>query len=437
MAGILHIKDSYYFEVPKPLWRVEYESKAEFPDVWVKLDPDYQDWEISRFYDSVKGFFPGDLPEESDLADEYHHWRDDHVNHGKPFHIFLESRDWFKDAVAENSSIARAWPAVIADRAGFVQKYRESGPAWDAEKLAGYNQVLSGKILIPQPFGELRNLYEKESGFCLSRFMVIEVVVAVFILFAFSWLAGKVVGGGRPFGRCWNLLEVFVVFIRDQIARPAIDHDHADDSHGDAHDEKPHGHSDKPHGHGDSSHDHGGHSHDGDQFVPLLCTLFFFVLGCNLCGMLPWVGAPTGAFGATFALACVTFAAVVISGMIQFGPVGFFLNQIPGMDLPLPIAVVIKPMILLIEIGGLLIKHAVLSIRLLANMVAGHLVLLAVMGLAFTATAAASSSWHVTAVIAVIGSTLFSCLELFVAFLQAYVFTFLSALFIGAAVHEH
>jgi F-type H+-transporting ATPase subunit a len=85
----------------------------------------------------------------------------------------------------------------------------------------------------------------------------------------------------------------------------------------------------------------------------------------------------------------------------------------------------------------------VLAIRLLANMVAGHLVLLGVMGLAFGASAAAAAvgqpdwKWGLSAVIAIIGATLLSLLELLVAFLQAYIFTFLSALFIGAAIHHH
>ena len=105
------------------------------------------------------------------------------------------------------------------------------------------------------------------------------------------------------------------------------------------------------------------------------------------------------------------------------------------MGLPLVLAIFIVPMLFAIEVLGLFIKHLVLGIRLLANMVAGHLVLLAIMGLAVAA--AASTNWHLTATISVVGSALFSLLELFVAFLQAYVFTFLSALFIGAAVHHH
>ena len=103
-------------------------------------------------------------------------------------------------------------------------------------------------------------------------------------------------------------------------------------------------------------------------------------------------------------------------------------------------------MLLAIELLGLLIKHLVLAIRLLANMVAGHLVLLGIMGLAFGVDAAMHYAtpeglapiWYcVTVPIVVIGSTLFSVLELFVAFLQAYIFTFLSALFIGTATHHH
>ena len=96
-------------------------------------------------------------------------------------------------------------------------------------------------------------------------------------------------------------------------------------------------------------------------------------------------------------------------------------------------------MILAIELMGLTIKHLVLSIRLLANMVAGHVVLLGIMTLAFSADGvdASGSMWPVAAGISIIGSVLFSCLELFVSFLQAYIFTFLSALFIGAAIHHH
>ncbi len=165
-----------------------------------------------------------------------------------------------------------------------------------------------------------------------------------------------------------NFVEAILLFIRDQIARPAI----------------------------------GGH--DADHFVPLLWTMFLFILGLNLFGLLPWAGSPTGALGVTAALAAITFGTVIISGSAKFGVAGFWLNQVPHMDLPWYAAPIIKPLVWVIEVVGLLIKHGVLAVRLLANMVAGHLVLLGIMGLAFTVSMAANPSWWIAAPAAVIGS---------------------------------
>jgi len=316
----------------------------------------------------------------------------------------------------------------------------EQVPQWlrDAHPeatLEQFNRAMDGKILIPQPFGTLENLFSMKSGFGISKFMILEVALAAVLLFLFTRLARQLASGEPPKGRFANLFETFIVFIRDQVARPAID---SHDDHG--HDEH---HAEGDHGHGPQV--QGGHAgalaltaaHEGDRFVPLLLTIFFFVLGCNLLGMLPWAGSPTASFSVTLALAGVTFATVVIAGMMKFGPLGFFANQVPSMDLPLPLAIVLKPMIFAIEMLGLLIKHGILAVRLLANMVAGHLVLLGIMGLITAAATATLGTWATVTSISVVGSALFSLLELFVAFLQAYIFTFLSALFIGAAVHHH
>ncbi len=126
-----------------------------------------------------------------------------------------------------------------------------------------------------------------------------------------------------------------------------------------------------------------------------------------------------------------------IFGSKKFGLLGHWKNQVPSMDLPKAIAVVLIPMIFAIEVLGLFIKHGILAVRLLANMVAGHLVIGGIMGMIVAAAAAGDFSYWLTTVIAVIGSTLFFILELFVAFLQAYIFTFLSSLFIGASLHKH
>lgn len=266
--------------------------------------------------------------------------------------------------------------------------------------VAEFNQALSGKILIPQPFGTLKNLHDRQSGFCISKFMILEAVIVLLLVFVFKKYGEKIRSGEPPRGKFLNVIDAFLLYLRDNVARPAIG------------------------------------EHDADKFLPLLWTIFFFILACNLFGMLPWMGAPTAAFGATFALACVIFGAGLYSGMQKFGPVGYWFNQVPHMDLPLLLRP-LKLMIFVIELGGMLIKHAVLAVRLLANMVAGHLVLLGFLGIIVAAASAAHGTWLTATSISVIGSTLFSILELFVAFLQAYVFTFLAALFIGAAVHHH
>jgi F-type H+-transporting ATPase subunit a len=97
--------------------------------------------------------------------------------------------------------------------------------------------------------------------------------------------------------------------------------------------------------------------------------------------------------------------------------------------------IVLVPLLLVLEIIGLVIRYAVLAIRLLANMFGGHLGLAIIMG--FIPAMAGSLLWLGVAPATVIGATAISMLELFVAFLQAYVFSFLAALFIGMAVHQH
>ncbi len=299
----------------------------------------------------------------------------------------------------------------------------------DITDVAAFNDALDGKILIPQPFAELHSLYAVKSGFAISKYMILELVIAALMFVIFTWVASRLRTGAAPKGPLLNLFESMLVFIRDNIARPAID-DHGHD-HGDDHE---HGHAQS---HGAAGHAHAAAVHTGDRFVPLLWTLFFFVLGCNLMGMVPWAGSPTASFSVTLALAGVTLATVVVAGMLKFGFLGFFGNQVPSMDLPLPIAIVLKPMIFAIEMLGLCIKHLILAVRLLANMVAGHLVLLGIMGMISAAASYSMGMWATVTGISVVSSALFSLLELFVAFLQAYIFTFLSALFIGASVHQH
>ena len=402
---VLHIKDGYYFEVPKMLWRSRHDSKSDFPDWWVRLDDDFQFQEAGKIYDKLVTKHPGvgTFPAKDQFLDDYEHWKHsgaNHANAGKPFDAYLAS----EEAEIYDYLDAEQWSDLQQEVRGemAIGTYKESDAAWPQDKIDQYNHHLHGKILIPQPFGEIKNLHEKADGFCISKFMVLEVVIALCMVGTFSWLGRRVRNGDRPKGRLWNFFESFLVFLRDDIAYPVFG------------------------------------KKDGDKFLPLLWTIFLFILGCNLLGMIPWLGAPTAAFGVTVALAVVILATGMMVGSLRLKPffIGYWMNLLPHMDLPLIMAIPIKPMLMAIELLGLFIKHAVLAVRLLANMVAGHLVLLGIMGIALE-FASSGFAWYVAAPISIVASTLFSCLELFVALLQAYVFTFLAALFLNAAIHHH
>ena len=233
----------------------------------------------------------------------------------------------------------------------------------------------------------------------LTKFVAIELVVAILMFVIFYWLGQKIKSGKKPKGKIWNALESMVVFIRDEVARPAI---------------------------GDK---------DLDRFLPFILTIFFFVLGLNLFGMIPGFGSATGSIAVTGVLALFVFAVVVGSGIKKMGFVQFLKAQVPTMDLPPALRAILVPLIFVIEIFGMLVKHFVLAVRLFANMFAGHLVL--AIFVAFIGVAAGTALYYAVAPIAVLGSIAFSALELFVAFLQAYIFAFLASLFIGSAQHAH
>jgi F-type H+-transporting ATPase subunit a len=235
----------------------------------------------------------------------------------------------------------------------------------------------------------------------LTKFMVLELVAAALMLALFVPLAWRIRGGRPPRGRLWNFLEVMLLFLRDKVARPAIG------------------------------------SKDADRFLPFIWTIFFFILFCNLLGLVPWAGSPTGAFAVTSTLALMTFAVVVGAGILRYGVVGFWTGLVPHMELPLVMAIFIKPMVFVIEVGGLLIKHFVLAVRLLANMFAGHLVLAVILSFIAATAGQSIALWSGVTISSVFGATALNLLELFVSFLQAYIFAFLSALFIGMAVHQH
>lgn len=234
--------------------------------------------------------------------------------------------------------------------------------------------------------------------FGLTKYKLLMLVAAGLILAIFIPLARRARTGEPPTGTFWNAFEGILSFIRDKVAKPYI-------------------------------------GHEADHYVPFLWTLFVFILMCNLLGMVPFMGSPTASISVTGALAIIAFFAIHGSAVAEMGPAHYLKSYVPHIDVPFGMGYVLIPMIVLIEVIGNLIKAFVLAVRLFANMFAGHTVLAVI--LLFIIMVKDQSwflFWPIT-VASVVGVTALSLLELFVAFLQAFIFTFLTALFLGSTLH--
>jgi F-type H+-transporting ATPase subunit a len=165
--------------------------------------------------------------------------------------------------------------------------------------------------------------------------------------------------------------------------------------------------------------------HHGNAYVPFGLTIFFFILTANLLGLIPYGSTATGNISVTATLAIITLIVVEVSGIKAQG--AGYLNTIFywNKELPLLMRVLMFVIMTPVEILGKIAKPFALAVRLFANMTAGHIVVLALIGLIFT-----FQSWAVAGG-PFIMAVLIMMLELFVALLQAYIFTLLSSVFIG------
>ena len=170
----------------------------------------------------------------------------------------------------------------------------------------------------------------------------------------------------------------------------------------------------------------------GRRFLPYFLTLFFFVVFMNVLGLVPQGATATASIFVTGAMALTTLAVMIVGGMMVQGPLAFWKNLVP------PVPGFLWPLMFLVELIGLMVKPFALMIRLFANMTGGHLVVLSFMGLIFVfGQTSAVAGWGV-APVAVVFASFIMVIEAFVALLQAYIFTQLSILFIGACLHpEH
>ena len=227
---------------------------------------------------------------------------------------------------------------------------------------------------------------ERPIDFSITK-SVVSIMIASLLMFliftslARSYSKNKGIASGAA-----RIFEPIVLYVRDEIAIPNIGHKHY------------------------------------KKYMSYLLTIFFFVLFLNIFGLMPFGINVTGNLTITFALAVLTFLITNLTANRNYWSHIFWMPGVPKL-----MRIVLAP----IELLGVFIKPFSLMIRLYANIFAGHIVLMSIIGLMFI-----FKSWIGSSLSFVLSFAL-SILEILVAFLQAYIFTMLSALYFGAAVEEH
>lgn len=243
--------------------------------------------------------------------------------------------------------------------------------------------------LVDQAYGQLKlgSLQLPLSKHAALLFFTTAFLSITLVPLARAWRKPTVSGVFVPTGPR-NMLETFVVFLRDEVVIPNT-------------------------------------GQEGRKYLPYFLTLFFFILFSNLIGLIPGSATTTGNISVTAALAIGTLILINVAGIIEHGFIHHIKNFVPH-GVSGPIALLIFPL----EIIGMFAKAFALTVRLFANMIAGHIVILAFLSLIFFMGA--------TMIIPSVAlATGIMMLEVFVCFVQAYIFTFLSSIFVGASIHPH
>jgi F-type H+-transporting ATPase subunit a len=269
------------------------------------------------------------------------------------------------------------------------------------------------------------------AGLGITNQMTMTLLAAIVVLLLFTHTAARVRTRGSSVeayntkGRLAQTLEVMCIYIRENVARPNL-------------------------------------KHLTDKYIYYIWSIFFFVLLINLLGMVPigqmlaigawivtgeaygdwvtyfghWGGNAHSNVNITGAMAIISFFVIVGAGIREQG-LKYFGHFAPVPFKPAPM-IPLALFLIVLEIMGLLIKCSVLAMRLFGTQLAGHLVMAALIGLIITFGEVSNATGYWVGVGVMIGATAMSLLELFIAVLQAFIFTFLTVLFISAgAVHEH
>jgi F-type H+-transporting ATPase subunit a len=260
-----------------------------------------------------------------------------------------------------------------------------------AESKGNYYTLFHGKIYKTDAEGTItmddhhHPTNTKPLDFSITKNVFTIIMMSILIFFLFTRFAKTYQQSLVP-GKGGKFFEPLIIFVRDEIARPNIGEKHY------------------------------------KRYMSYLLTVFFFIWFLNLAGMTPLGIGVTNNIAVTFGLALITFIITQFTSNKNYWGHIFWM---PGV--PTPMKIILAP----IELLGVFIKPFALMIRLYANMTAGHIVLMSLIGLLYVFT-----NWFAKG--SFLGLTLFlSIIELLVAFLQAYIFTMLTALYFGGACAEH
>lgn len=261
--------------------------------------------------------------------------------------------------------------------------HSESGSDWIL------HHVMDGNYLDFTPFGKIYLPHFQLFGLDLSitRHVIFMWVGAILLFIVMSRVAKAYKTSMVPKGFT-NFWEVFIIFVRDEIAKPTI-------------------------------------GKGFEKFLPYLLTAFFFILFGNFLGLVPFSATFTSNISVTATMAIFTFLVIQFGGMRNNGVFGYFKGLIPH-----GVPIFLLPIMAVVELLGLLAKPFALAIRLFANMTAGHIVIYALISLIFVMQSIGWAGLAIPMALFIYG------LEVLVALLQAYIFTMLSSLFIGMAVHQ-
>lgn len=249
-------------------------------------------------------------------------------------------------------------------------------------------------------------------SFAITKHTVVMWIAAglTFLLVAYVGARFRASLNGVPKGVLMNATEALVIYVRDQMVYPIMGEE------------------------------------TGQRYLSLILTLFLFIFTCNLLGLIPTIAVPatditiypsataTGNPAINFGLAIAVLVIGVADGIREHGLIGYLTNYVPH-----GVPVWIAPLMWPIEFLGTLIKHAVLAIRLMANMLAGHAVLFGILlsAVIFVEIIPLTPLGLAASVVPVLLGLLIYALEILVALIQAYVFALLSAIFLDMQVSGH